>query len=318
MIINVHAHLDRKELYSDKYWKSVAYGLAKKFKITHEKSMQNIVKPFYTSKNYHAESFINKMDEVGVDKAIITAMDFGLSKAGEPEWSIEEINHWVARQAEDFSNRLLSLCAVDPRRGKQAIELVEKAVSEWNMIGVKFHPSAGFYPDNPEFFPFYEKCVELDIPIFSHVAILTPALVKSKFADPIYLDSVSTNFPELKIILIHFGGSTWTNKCVEIMCSRPNVYAEISSHQINVLTNPQQWLTNLRGILDTPTMFGIPLADRIMFGSDWPYLEYAMKEEVWIDWIKNIPEEAKKYGLKFTKREIDKVLCNNAKNILKL
>lgn len=318
MIINVHAHLDRKELYSDKYWKSVVYGLAKRLGISQKKTMENIIKPFYTSKNYHAEGFVKVLDEVGIDKAIITAMDFGLSKAGEPQWSIEEINHWIASQAEEFSDRLVSLCAVDPRRGKQAIKLLEKAVLEWDMKGVKLHPTAGFYPDNPEFFPFYKECVEFNIPIYSHVAVLTPALVESKYADPIYLDSISANFPELKIILIHFGGLTWNKKCMEIMCSRPNIYAEISSHQINVLTDPQQWLTNLRGILDTPPMFGAPLSDRIMFGSDWPYLEYAMKEEVWVEWIKNIPEEAKKYGLKFTKREIDKILGDNAKNILKL
>ncbi|MFX1446325.1 MAG: amidohydrolase family protein [Promethearchaeota archaeon] len=318
MIINVHAHLDRKELYSDKYWQSVAYGLAKKFKLSHEKAMENIVKPFYTSKNYHAEGFVKVLDEIGIDKAIITAMDFGLAKAGEPPWSIEEINQWIANQTNEFSDRLVSLCAVDPRRGKKAIKLLEKAVFEWNMKGVKLHPTAGFYPDTPEFFPFYEKCVELDIPIHSHVAALTPALVEAKYADPIYLDTIAANFPELKIILIHFGGTTWTKKCVEIMCSRPNVYAEISSHQINVLTNPQQWLINLRTILNTPPMFGAPLSDRIMFGSDWPYLEYAMKDEVWVEWFKNIPEEAKKYGLKFTKREIDKILGDNAQKILEL
>lgn len=318
MIINVHAHLDRKELYSDKYWKSVAYGLAEKFKISQEKSMENIVKPFYSSKKYHAEGFIKVLDNAGINKAIITAMDFGLSKAGEPPWSIEEINHWIADQAREFSDRLVSLCAIDPRRGEKAIKLLEKAVLEWNMKGVKLHPTAGFYPDNPEFFPFYEKCVELDIPIHSHVAALTPALVDAKYADPVYLDSISANFPELKIILIHFGGLTWTKKCIEIMCSRPNVYAEISSHQINVLTNPQQWLVNLRTILNTPPMFGAPLSERIMFGSDWPYLEYAMKDEIWVEWIKNIPEEAKNYDLKFTKKEIDKILGENAKKIFNL
>ncbi len=318
MIINVHAHLDRKELYSDKYWQAIAYGLAKKFGMSQEKTMEDIIKPFSTSKNYHADGFVKVLDEIGVDKAIITAMDFGLSNTGEPQWSIEEINHWIASQAEEFSDKLMSLCAVDPRRGKRAIKLLEKAVLEWDMKGVKLHPCAGFCPENPDFFPFYEKCVELDIPLFSHVAVLSPALFESKYADPIYLDSLSAKFPDLKIIFLHFGGLTWTKKCVEIMCSRPNIYAEISSHQINIGANPQQWLSNLRKILNTPTMFGQSLGDRIMFGSDWPYLEYAMKEQVWVEWIKNIPEQAKKYGLKFTKREIDKILGNNAKKILKI
>ncbi len=317
MIINVHAHLDRKELYSEKYWKSIAYGLANRLGLSQEQAMKTIINPFFTSKNYHAEAFVKVLDEIGVDKAIITAMDFGLSKDGEPQWSIEEINHWIATQAEDFPDKLISLCAIDPRRGTKAIELLEKAVLEWGMKGVKLHPAAGFYPDNPQFFPFYKKCVELDIPIYSHVAVLTPGLLESKFSDPIYLASVSSNFPELKIILIHFGGLSWIQKCLEIMCSRPNIYAELSSHQINVLTNPQHWLTNLRGILDTIPMLGSSISDRIMFGSDWPYLEYAMKEEDWLDWIKNIPEEAKKYGLKFKKIEIDKILGDNAKKNLK-
>jgi len=318
MIINVHAHLDRKELYSNKYWNAVAYGLGKRIGMSQEDTMENVIKPFYSSKNYHAEGFIQVLDELGIDKAMITAMDFGLSRAGEPQWSIEEVNQWIAGQAEEFPDKLVSLCAIDPRRGERAIKLLEKAVLEWNMKGIKLHPTAGFYPDNPEFFPFYRKCIELDVPIFSHVAALVPSLVESKYADPMYLESVATNFPELKIVFIHFGGLTWTDKCVELMCSRANIYAEISSHQLNVLINPQQWLTNLRGFLDISPMFGAPLSDRIMFGSDWPYLEYAMKEEVWIEWIKNIPEEAKKYGLKFRRKEIDKILGENAQNILKL
>ena len=137
MIINVHAHLDRKELYSDKYWEHVADGLAKRLGLSREITMDKFIKPFYSSKNYHAEGFVKVLDEVGVDKAIITAMDFGLSNAGEPEWSIEEINRWIARQAEEYSDRLVALCAVDPRRGERAIKLLEKAVVEWGMKGIK-------------------------------------------------------------------------------------------------------------------------------------------------------------------------------------
>ena len=76
MIINVHAHLDRKELYSNKYWESVADGLAKRLGISKEKTIETLIKPFYSSKNFHAEGFVKVLDEVGIDKAIITAMDF--------------------------------------------------------------------------------------------------------------------------------------------------------------------------------------------------------------------------------------------------
>lgn len=317
MIINVHAHLNRRELTSDKGWDYAAEGLAKRAGISKEIIINNTLKPYFTTKSHFAEAYIKVLNNAGIDKAIITAMDLGLSAAGEPKWSIEEINHWIAKQAEEYPDKLVTLCAVDPRRGERAIKLLEKAISEWGMKGVKLHPTAGFYPDDPKFFPFYKKCIEFNVPIYSHVAALTPLLAQSKYADPIYLDSVAINFPELKIIMLHFGGLSWTNKCVEIMCSRPNIYTEISTHQINVISMPQMWLTTLRTILDTPTMLGAPLKDRIMFGSDWPFLEYALNEADWVKWIKNIPEKGKGYDLKFENREISKILGENAKKILK-
>ena len=66
------------------------------------------------------------------------------------------------------------------------------------------------------------------------------------------------------------------------------------------------------------SLFGKPLKERIMFGTDWPYFTYAMEDKVWVEWIKNIPETAKKYNLNFTDEEIKKILGLNAKKILKL
>ncbi|MFX1452365.1 MAG: amidohydrolase family protein [Promethearchaeota archaeon] len=317
MIINVHSHLARKELYSDKWWDKVFEQLS----ITNDIPKELIVKQtnanYFKSKINYAEAFVEVLDESGVDKALICGMDLGLSTAGEPEWSIEETNQWVANQANEHPDKLIALCALDPRR-KNAISLLEKAVSEWDMIGVKFHPTAGFYPDDPKFFPFYKKCIELNAPIFTHTSSYSTPLMDSKYADPVYLDGVAGKFPYLKIIMIHFGGLSWMSKCAEIMWARPNIYAEISTHQVSALVMPEKFLKNLRWIMDLPNYFGKPLKERIMFGSDWPYFTYAMEEKDWVEWIKNIPETAKKYNLKFTDGEIKKILGLNAKQILKL
>ena len=102
MIINVHAHLDRKELYSDKYWEAIADGLAKRLGFSKEMTMDKLIKPIFSSTNFHAKGFVKVLRRAGVDKAIITAMDLGLSLAGEPKWTIEEINRWIAGQADDL------------------------------------------------------------------------------------------------------------------------------------------------------------------------------------------------------------------------
>ena len=103
------------------------------------------------------------------------------------------------------------------------------------MKGVKFYPPCGFYPNDPAFFPFYEKCVELDIPIFSHSATGSPPFLEGIYADPIYFDSVAAKFPDLKIVLVHLGGWSHVLKSIEIINARPNVYGEISGHQGRLL-----------------------------------------------------------------------------------
>lgn len=186
------------------------------------------------------------------------------------------------------------------------------------MKGVKFHPTSGFYPDDPAFYPLYEKCVELDVPVCSHAAASISAPLMSKYADPIYLDTIAAKFPDLKILLIHFGSLSYTWKCVEIMVSRPNIYAEFSGYQAQALIMPENFLKTLRSILNTPPFLGSALKERLMFGTDWPYLETFMDQKTWVEWFKTIPEKGNKYGLRFKQREINNILDRNAKKFLKL
>lgn len=302
-------------MWSDTFWDFVADNFSKALGIPKEAVVEQLLPQFWAS---NAEALVTVLDNAGIDKAVVTGVDYGLSVAGEAKWSVEEMTQWVAKQADEYSDKLVALCAVDPRRGERAVKLVEKAVEEWGMKGVKFHPTAGYYPDDRAYFPLYEKCVELDVPLHSHTAAVIAAPMESKYADPIYLDSVAANFPDLKIILLHFGGMNWTLKCAEIMCARANVYAEISAHQITAAGIPQYELTTLRNLLDVPTLLGPSLKERIMFGTDWPYLLTVMGDDAWVDWVKKIPEKGKEYGLKFAEEEVNKILGENAKRILKL
>ena len=296
MVINVHSHLAHKNMWSDKFWDFVANSYSSALGMPKEAVYQNLLPMFWAS---NAENYVKVMDEAGIKKAIVMGVDYGMSEVGEANWS-------------------KALCAVDPRRGEKAIELVEKAVQEWGMIGVKFHPTAGFFPDDPKYFPLYEKCVELSVPVHSHTAATISAPMVSKYADPIYLDTVAAKFPELKIILVHFGSLSYTLKCAEIMGSRSNVYAELSSYQIPAYSMPEYFLKTLRGILNMNALLGTPLKERIMFGTDWPYLETALESKEWVQWIKDIPEKGKEYGLVFTQEEINNILSVNAQKILKL
>jgi predicted TIM-barrel fold metal-dependent hydrolase len=315
VVISVHGHIIHKDMWSDTFWDWVARNYSVAFGIPKEALKQQLLPQIW---GFDAEAYIKSMDAAGIDKALIMGVDWGMSVCGEAKWSVEEMNHWVAQQADQYPDKLATLCAVDPRRGEKAVKLAVKAIEEWGMKGVKFHPTAGYYPDDRKYFPLYEKCVELDVPLYSHTAALINAPMESKYADPIHLDSVAANFPELKIVQIHFGGLNWTLKCIEIMTSRANVYAEISGHQVAAAGMPQYWLNTLRNALDVPALLGSSLKDRIMFGTDSPLITTVMGDDAWVNWIKGIPEKAKEYGLTFTQEEVDKILSENAKKILKL
>ena len=316
MIISTHAHINHKNCSSDKADEYSANAFSKALNISKEVVYKNVLPLLWES---NAEAHVKAMDEAGIDKSIIMTVDFGMNTdVGEARWTIEEKNEWVAKEAEQYPDKLYTLCAIDPRRGEKAIKLLEKAVTKWGMKGLKLHPTAGYYPDDPAFYPLYEKCVELDVPVCSHTAALISAPFMSKYADPIYLDTIAAKFPDLKILLIHFGSLSYTMKCVEIMASRPNIYAELSSYQAHALIMPDYFLKTLRYIFDAPAFLGKPLRERLMFGTDWPYLETIMDQKVWLEWIQNIPETAQEYGLKFKQREIKNLLYRNAEKFLQL
>ena len=100
------------------------------------------------------------------------------------------------------------------------------------------------------------------------------------------------------------------------MVARPNIYAEISGYQAQALIMPDSFLKTLRSIFDTPAFLGPAVKDRLMFGTDWPYLESFMDQKNWVEWVKNIPELAKEYELKFKQREIKNLLGKNAEKFL--
>jgi hypothetical protein len=301
-------------MWSDTFWDWQARNYSIVTGIPKEVCAQQLVPAVW---GYNAEAHVKVMEAAGIDKALIMGVDWGMAITGEAKWSVEEMNHWVAKQADEYPDKLKALCAVDPRRGVKAVKLLQKAVEEWGMKGLKFHPTAGYYPDDPKYFPLYEKCVELDVPLHSHTAVIM-APMEAKFADPIHLDSVAAHFPELKIVQIHFGGLAWMLKCMDIMSFRPNVYAEISAQQVGAAGMPQYWLTTLRNILNVPALVGSSLKERIMFGTDSPLITPVMGDDKWVEWVKNIPEKAKEYGLNFTQEEVNKILSENAKRILKL
>ena len=218
------------------------------------------------------EKLVAEMDAAGVDGSCIFALDYGLA-TGEPEVFIEEQNHMIAEAARRFPGRLTPFFTVDPRR-PGGLEMFRRGVEDWGMQGLKLHPTVGYYPYDPVAYPFYEQCLEYGIPVLFHTGS-EPAPMKSRFAQPIHIDDVAADFPDLPIIMAHVASELW-EEALMVAVVKPNIYFDISGWQVTFSNHPQDFYRMLRTVLDAVGPW------RVFFGSDGPYLNVLCPLDRWV------------------------------------
>jgi len=111
------------------------------------------------------DCLINAMNGADVERGVILPIDSGLNQ--NMPLSLREKTDWHADEVAGYKN-IITFVGIDPRRGSEGLIELERAVSERGCSGWKIYPPNGFYPDDETFYPYYERCVELGIPIVIH------------------------------------------------------------------------------------------------------------------------------------------------------
>jgi predicted TIM-barrel fold metal-dependent hydrolase len=305
MIIDVHTHLCDYDIVAQPFWDGWAELAALRINRPVER-VQKRVPEFW---DISGDMIVKDMNAAGIDKSVLLAVDWGLARyLGEPKLSIEEINKVFADAAEKYPQRLIAFAGIDPRRDKAA-EMVERFLKEWGMKGIKLHSAAGFYPNDKVCYPIYEKALEYGVPVLLHTGeVLKPLYFK--YCQPIYVQEVAMDFPDLPIILAHTGGC-WYSEAVAICSNATNVYLDLSVWQPRLL-RPLEFYRALRKLLDS-----VPW-QRVLFGSDYPYLKLLINQERWVKAFTEIPDSVKEQGIEFTAEEIAGIMGGNAAKILGL
>lgn len=211
-------------------------------------------------------------------------------------------NEYVAKVRDTYPDTVLQAWgSVDPWKGEKAIHEAERAVKELNVIGFHFHPIMGnFSVGDPQFYPLWEKIVELQVPIMVDTG--TTGLGAGvaggmgrhlKMANPFpALDDLAADFPDLKIIAAH-PAWPWTEQMIMIALHKANVFWELSGWA------PEYFPGALKHDI------GRRLKDKIMFGSDYPSLTHQRLIASW-----------KSQG--YSDEILEKVFYKNAQRILGL
>ena len=254
-----------------------------------------------TAKYFKTQIKVRTVDEMAQEfrdldiKAVLLGWD-DETATGQPPLS----NDFVARCVREHPDVFVGFAGVDPWKGKVAIKELERSVKELGLIGAKFHQAAQqFFPDDNRFYPLWDKCQELGIPVLFHCGTTglgggTPGGmgIRLKYLRPICLDDVAADFPDLTIIAAH-PAWPWTEEALAVALHKANVYIDLSGW------SPKYFPAALVNDIKTR------LQDKAMFGTDYPYITPQR-------WLSDFEL------LDITPEIRQKLLVDNAKRILKL
>ncbi len=270
-----------------------------KMKLTLSTSeLKEAIKPFLPKirkLTMSIEEFVDQLNNMGVEKAVIFNLDEETPSgiAGLP-------NDYYAEIVRQFPDKFIGIAGIDPMKKKKAIQEITRSF-ELGLRGIAIRPFMfQIRPTDKKMYPIYEKCVELDIPIWFHMSI-NYSTNTMEVERPIYLDIVAQDFPELRIIAGH-GGWPWVNEMVAVAWHNPNIYIDIASYLPKYL--------GMKGTGWEPLMhFGNSvIQDRILFGSTWllmsmtikqladEVMKLPLKEKVKENWLYN--NAARFFGIK--------------------
>jgi predicted TIM-barrel fold metal-dependent hydrolase len=245
------------------------------------------------------EKLIAEMDDAGVDKSVIFGVDWAYGVTGEPKVSNREQNKYLADYAKQYPGRFIPLAALDPRR-PDVIQQATEAIEKWGMKGFKLMPSAGFMPNDPLCFPFYEKCAEWDVPIMFHSGGLE---FNWQYSQPNLIATAAEEFPTVKMIMAHAGLESW-EQCRLACAALPNVYMDISIRQFDYQINKQSFYRWLRDMIDWTGPW------KILFATDAPLPTFYLPTK---DWVNAISEPDT--DIEFTREERDIILGKAAEAV---
>ncbi|MFH1240862.1 MAG: amidohydrolase family protein [Pseudomonadota bacterium] len=212
-----------------------------------------------------------------------------------PEWAPATSSFVPTEEVIEYCRgieMLLPFASLNPYTHPDMAAKLDFYVRDCGVRGLKLLPSYQFfYPNDAILYPLYAKAQELKIPVIFHIGSSIFKGTRLKYCDPIYLDDVAVDFPDLNIVMAHSGRGFWYDQCFFLSRLHKNLYMDITGL-------PPQNLLRYFPELDRN-------GDKVIFGSDWP----PMPEDIGknIEAIRSLP---------LSDRTLEAILYGNAYRIL--
>ncbi|NEE02943.1 amidohydrolase family protein [Phytoactinopolyspora halotolerans] len=174
-------------------------------------------------------------------------------------------NEEVAAACAEHADILIPFASIDPWRGRAAARRARVLARDHGVRGFKFHPSLQeFFPNDRMAYPLYEALEELGLPALFHTGqtgigagVRGGAGIRLKYSNPLHVDDVAADFPELPIILAH-PSFPWQDEALAIATHKPQVHIDLSGWSPKYF--PPQLVRYANSLLK----------EKVLFGSDYP------------------------------------------------
>ena len=160
---------------------------------------------------------------------------------------------------------IVPFASVDPAR-PDALDRVRQAAAA-GARGFKFHPNLqAFFPNDERVYPLYDAIAAAGVPALFHsghsgigTGVPGGGGFRLKYSNPMCLDDVAADFPELQIVLAH-PSFPWQDEAISVCLHKANVWIDLSGW------SPKYFPPQLVQYANTQ------LRSRVLFGSDYPLI----------------------------------------------
>jgi len=176
-------------------------------------------------------------------------------------------NMEVAEAAAENSDMMIAFASIDPHKGRMGVQEARELIESGAVKGFKFHPTLqGFFPNDTMAYQLYEVIAEYKLPAIFHsghsgigTGMPGGGGLKLKYSNPIYVDDVAADFPDMTVIIAH-PSWPWQDEALSVCLHKPNVYIDLSGWSPKYF--PKELIQRANG----------QLKHKMLFGSDYPLI----------------------------------------------
>ncbi|HVP87636.1 MAG TPA: amidohydrolase family protein [Casimicrobiaceae bacterium] len=176
-------------------------------------------------------------------------------------------NYEVADYAAKNDDVVIPFASIDPRKGRMGAREARDLIEHHGVRGFKFHPiMQDIHPADRIAYPIYEVIAAHKLPAIFHTGhsgmgtgLPGGGGVRLKWGQPMLIDDVAVDFPDMKVILAH-PSWPWVDESLSMALHKDNVYIDLSGW------SPKYFQPQIIQYANGP------LKTKMMFGSDFPLI----------------------------------------------